>query len=102
MTNFQSKYKADSGDLVQTVIIVAGFAVAAIMAVAAISGAINAKGAAAANCISGSSSYNTSGSAKNCKDGDDKATTNAKNNTADAYNGAETAKGIGKIGAATS
>lgn len=49
--------EADRGDLVQTVLLVAGFAIAAIFVVTWVGGAIMNKGADAANCIEQSNTY---------------------------------------------
>lgn len=59
----------DRGDLVQTIIITAGFAVAGFLLVNWISTALLNKGADIAGCVEGSSSYGTSGtaSADNCQ-----------------------------------
>lgn len=54
--------QADSGDLVQTVLLVAGFAIAAILVVTWLSAAILNKGADAANCIEKSNTYNNGAS----------------------------------------
>ena len=71
MSNFASKYTKDSGDLVQTVIIVAGFAVASILLIAAVGSAVNNKGKAAASCISGAGNFvSGSNAADNCKKND--------------------------------
>ena len=49
--------RSDSGDLVQTVLIIAGFAIVAILVVGWIGTAIMNKGVDTAKCIEGSSSY---------------------------------------------
>lgn len=51
---------ADRADIVQTVLLIAGFAVVAILVVGWLGTAILNKGADAANCIEGSSSYSSS------------------------------------------
>lgn len=56
----------DRADLVQTVLLVAGFAIATLLAVNWLGTAILNKTADAAQCIEGSNSYNTSNSATNC------------------------------------
>ena len=93
MSNFASKYTKDSGDLVQTVIIVAGFAVASILLIAAVGSAVNNKGKAAANCISGAGNFTGSNgnAAKNCKKADNDATKQAsKQINNDIYNKRDT------------
>lgn len=70
--NITSAYKADAenkdaGDLVQTVIIIAGFAIVSIVVIAFLSKAITNKAADSAECIEGSNSYNAEGSAEKCK-----------------------------------
>ena len=54
--------EADRGDLVQTVLLIAGFAIAAILVVTWVSTAILNKGADAANCIEASNTYSGSSS----------------------------------------
>ena len=70
----KNRSEDDKGDLVQTIIIIAGFAVAAVVIVGALSSTLLNKGEAAAKCISGATSF-TSGteSKKNCSDADEKA-----------------------------
>lgn len=58
----------DRADLVQTVLLIAGFAVAALILVNWLSSAILNKAADAASCIEGSNSYNNEASAKNCEE----------------------------------
>lgn len=58
----------ESGDLVQSVLITAGFAIAALIFVNFVSTAIINKAAETADCIEGSNVYTTSGSAKHCKE----------------------------------
>lgn len=55
---------ADRADIVQTVLLIAGFAVVAILVVGWVGTAILGKGADAANCIEGSSSYSGSSDAE--------------------------------------
>lgn len=55
---------ADRADIVQTVLLIAGFAVVAILVVGWVGSAILNKGADAANCIEGSSSYSSSSEAE--------------------------------------
>lgn len=57
---------ADRGDIVQTVLLIAGFAIVTILVVNWIGTAIMNKGADTANCIEGSNTYNASGSSTNC------------------------------------
>ena len=57
----------DRGDLVQTIIITAGFAVAGFLLVNWISTALLNKGADIAQCIEGSNTYNTAGASANCQ-----------------------------------
>ena len=57
----------DRGDLVQTIIITAGFAVAGFLLVNWISTAILNKGADIAACIEGANTYNSNQAAANCQ-----------------------------------
>lgn len=58
----------DRGDLVQTIIITAGFAIAGFLLVNWLSTAILNKGAEIANCIEGSSSFSTAAAnTENCQ-----------------------------------
>lgn len=58
----------DRGDLVQTILIVAGFAVATILVVGWISTSLINKGADIADCIEGASTFEAAGAAEqNCK-----------------------------------
>lgn len=67
-------YGKDKGDLVQTIIIVAGFAVAAIVAIGMLSSTLMNKGEAVAGCISGSSNFTSGAQAKNnCEKADGNA-----------------------------
>lgn len=58
--------ESDRGDIVQTILIIAGFAVVVILVVNWIGTAITNKGADIAACIEGSNSYNAADSAENC------------------------------------
>lgn len=60
----------DRADLVQTVLLIAGFAIAALVLVNWLSTAILNKAADAAQCIEGSNSYASGDSAKNCEEAD--------------------------------
>ena len=74
----KNRSEDDKGDLVQTIIIIAGFAVAAVVIIGALSSTLMHKGQAAAECISGGTSFTTGSAAKdNCKKADDKATSDA-------------------------
>lgn len=64
MKDGSGKHAADRGDLVQTIIIVAGFAVAAIVAIGGISSVLMAKSEGLAECVSGSTNFTAAGSAK--------------------------------------
>lgn len=57
----------DRGDLVQTLLLVAGFAVATLLAVNWLSTALLNKAADASQCIEGSNTYNSSKSSSNCQ-----------------------------------
>lgn len=58
----------DRADLVQTVLLIAGFAIAALAVVNWLSSAILNKAADASQCIEGSNTYNSAASSKNCED----------------------------------
>lgn len=74
----KNRSEDDKGDLVQTIIIIAGFAVAAVVIIGALSSTLMNKGQAAAECISGATSFTTGSDAKdNCKAADDDAKTNS-------------------------
>lgn len=60
----------DRGDLVQTLLLVAGFAVATLLAVNWLSSALLNKAADASQCIEGSNTYKTSDSAAECQSAD--------------------------------
>jgi hypothetical protein len=73
--NIKSSYVAegtdqDRGDIVQTILLIAGFAIVTILAVNWIGTAILNKGADVATCIEGANSYNSGASNDNCKDVD--------------------------------
>jgi len=57
----------DRGDLVQTLLLVAGFAVATLLAVNWLSTAMLNKAADASQCIQGSNTYNTASASDNCQ-----------------------------------
>lgn len=57
----------DRADLVQTVLLIAGFAVAALILVNWLSTAILNKAADAATCIEGSNTYDSGNSAETCE-----------------------------------
>lgn len=64
----KGRSEEDKGDLVQTIIIVAGFAVAAIVIIGGITSTLMNKGEAVAGCISGSNSFTAGDDAKkNCE-----------------------------------
>lgn len=70
----KNRSEDDKGDLVQTIIIIAGFAVAAVVIIGALSSTLMNKGQAAAECISGATSFTTGSESKdNCKKADDDA-----------------------------
>lgn len=70
----KNRSEDDKGDLVQTIIIIAGFAVAAVVIIGALSSTLMHKGQATAECIAGSSAFQAGTAAKeNCKTADDKA-----------------------------
>ena len=92
----KNRSEDDKGDLVQTIIIIAGFAVAAVVIVGALSSTLLNKGEAAAKCISGATSFTTGTDSKdNCKTADEKA--KEKSDAAITGNfGAAPAAGAGK------
>ena len=61
--------EADRGDLVQTVLITAGFAVAAILVIAWISSTVAAKGSEISDCIGSSGNFNKGANVKACEPG---------------------------------
>lgn len=70
--NLKSVYEADAemtdrGDIVQTILLIAGFAIVTILAVNWIGTAILNKGADVAECIEGSNTYNSQSSSDTCK-----------------------------------
>lgn len=70
----KNRSEDDKGDLVQTIIIIAGFAVAAVVIIGALSTTLLNKGEAAAKCISGSSTFQSGTAAKtNCLKADEAA-----------------------------
>lgn len=70
----KNRSEDDKGDLVQTIIIIAGFAVAAVVIIGALSSTLLNKGQAAAECISGGTTFTSGTEARtNCKNADDKA-----------------------------
>lgn len=72
----------DRADLVQTVLLIAGFAIAALVLVNWLSSAILNKAADAASCIEGSNSYNNEASATNCETADHSKTKSFKKDKA--------------------
>lgn len=73
--NIKSAYvggndELDRGDIVQTVLIIAGFAIVCILAINWIGSAILNKGADVAACIEGSNTYDSVSSSQACQDGD--------------------------------
>ena len=58
---FKEKFSLDRADLTQTMIIIGGFAVAAILAIASLAGVMLAKGEWTANCISNASAFQNEG-----------------------------------------
>lgn len=73
--NIKSAYATDSneldrGDIVQTILIIAGFAIVCILAINWIGTSILNKGADVAACIEGSNTYNSASSAEACEEGD--------------------------------
>lgn len=71
----------DRADLVQTIIITAGFAVAGFLIVNWISTAIINKGADVAQCIEGANTYQTTNSTNNCQTADHAKTNSFQNDT---------------------
>lgn len=70
-SSLKNRSEDDKGDLVQTIIIIAGFAVAAVVIIGALSSTLMNKGQAAAECISGATSFTTGTDAKdNCETAD--------------------------------
>lgn len=70
-SSLKNRSEDDKGDLVQTIIIIAGFAVAAVVIIGALSTTLMNKGEAAANCIAGSSTFQSGTAAKtNCQEAD--------------------------------
>lgn len=74
MHNIKAAYAADTrdeldrGDIVQTILLIAGFAIVTILAVNWISTAVLNKGADISQCIEGANTYNAGGAGKNCQD----------------------------------
>lgn len=80
----KNRSEDDKGDLVQTIIIIAGFAVAAVVIIGALSSTLMNKGQAAAECISGATSFTTGTDSKtNCE----KADNDAKEKSGEAIEG---------------
>lgn len=76
----------DKGDLVQTIIIIAGFAVAAIVIVGGITSTLLNKGEAVAGCISGANSFTAGSDARDdCKDKEDAAKLKSDDEIADNF-----------------
>lgn len=92
----KGRSEEDKGDLVQTIIIIAGFAVAAIVIIGGITSTLMNKGEAVAGCISGSNSFTAGSEARdNCEAKDDEAQTESGKDITDNF-------GNSGIGAATS
>lgn len=73
-SSLKNRSEDDKGDLVQTIIIIAGFAVAAVVIIGALSTTLMNKGEAAATCIAGSSTFQSGTAAKEkCEEADDTA-----------------------------
>ena len=73
------RYDKDKADLVQTIIIIAGFAVAAIVAIGALSSVLLSKSQGVAECIAGANSFSQGAeSRENCSDADGAAETKAR------------------------
>lgn len=82
----KNRSEDDKGDLVQTIIIIAGFAVAAVVIIGALSSTLMHKGQATASCIAGSSTFQSGTQAKtNCKTADDKAKTDANTDITNSF-----------------
>lgn len=82
------RYDKDKADLVQTIIIIAGFAVAAIVAIGALSSVLLSKSEGVANCIAGANTFAQGSDARdNCKTADDAATTDANQAITDNFTG---------------
>lgn len=60
----KGRSEEDKGDLVQTIIIIAGFAVAAIVVVVGITSTLMNKGEAVAGCISGANTFTSGNTSK--------------------------------------
>src|SRR5699024_6588981 len=87
----KNRSEDDKGDLVQTIIIIAGFAVAAVVIIGALSSTLMHKGQATAECIAGSSTFQTGTAAKaNCKKADEKATNGANGDISESFKGTST------------
>lgn len=80
--------EADRGDLVQTVLITAGFAVAAILVIAWISSTVAAKGSEISDCIGGAGNFEGKANVEACEN-------NTKASGAATDNGAEFTKRFG-------
>lgn len=82
----KGRSEEDKGDLVQAIIIIAGFAVAAIVVVGGITSTLMNKGEAVAGCISGSNSFTAGAEAKtNCKEADDAAQAKSEGDITDNF-----------------
>lgn len=75
MKSLDVKRILDKAELTQTIIIIAGFAVAAVVTTGALGSTLMNKGEASAGCIANSSGFTTGGTAKvNCEELNEKAT----------------------------
>jgi hypothetical protein len=71
----------DRGDIVQTILLIAGFAIVAILVVTWIGTAVLNKGADVAECIEGANTYNVDGSNTACQDANHAADNSFKNDS---------------------
>lgn len=91
-------YDADKGDLVQTILIVAGFAVATIVAIGMISSTLMNKGESVAGCVAGSSNFTSGAQAKkDCEKVEQEAKKQSHKDIED-NGGKGFAKGVGATG----
>lgn len=87
MQNIKAAYAADAreemdrGDIVQTILLIAGFAIVTILAVNWIGTAILNKGADVAQCVEGANSYNAQASGTNCETANHAANNSFKNDS---------------------
>lgn len=86
MKGLDNKYTLDKADLVQTIIIVAGFAVSAITVTGVTTSALMNKGEAIAGCIAQSDSFTSGNNSKqNCQALDEEATIKTNNTIVDNF-----------------